>query len=113
MLGLLAIMRVSTQARFSELNWQKQRLERMILEQQTRHSELLRERRQLTSDERLNKVAAQEGMVAPASVKPIDVDHLPPTRVYWELPDENGNTGPLGGQQLGQTSSPPTRSNTP
>jgi hypothetical protein len=107
LLGLLAILRVSSQARLTELDWESRRLDRLVLEQQMRRGELLRERARLTSNERLSRIAAAEGMVPPSSVKPIELGALPQTKIYWELPDESGRTGALNGQQLGQLVQPP------
>lgn len=107
LLGLLGIWRIDTQARLSELDWQSRRLDRMMLEQQTRRGELLRERARLTSNDRLSRIAAEEGMVPPASVKPVTLGALPPAKLYWELPDESGAPSALSGQQVGQLPQPP------
>ena len=106
-LGLLAILRVSSQARLSELDWESRRLDRLMLEQQMRRGELLRERARLTSNERLSHIAAQEGMVPPATVKPIELGTLPPPKIHWELPDESGMPAVFGGQQVGNLPPPP------
>jgi hypothetical protein len=102
LLGLLAILRVSSQARLSELDWESRRLERLMVAESMRRGELLHARSMLTSHARLSTVAAQEGMVAPRSVKPIRVGMLPPPRIYWELPEETGPAGTLTGEQVGQ-----------
>ncbi len=113
LLGLLAILRVSSQARLSELEWESRRLERLILEQERRRSELLRERGQLISDERLSRIAAEEHMVRPATVTPVQVSALPQPKAYWDLPDEA--PGQLNGQQVGQLppAPPPSGSHGP
>ena len=109
-LGLLAVLRVNSQARLSELQWESRRLDRLVLEQQMRRGELLRERARLTSNERLSRIAAEEGMVPPASVKALELGALPQPKIYWELPDESGTAGALNGQQVGLLPQPPPAS---
>lgn len=111
LLGLLAILRVSSQARLSELDWEGRRLDRLMVAENMRRGELLHARTSLTSPARLSTVAAQEGMVPPRAVKPIQVGVLPPARLHWELPEETGPAGTLSGQQLGEA--PPSPAHPP
>jgi len=105
-IGLLAILRVTSQAVLSELQWQNQRLDRLSLEQDMRQGELLRERARLTAAVRLWALAQQERMTAPARVRTFRVAALPPPHIYWELPEETVPTGVISGQQLGLASPP-------
>lgn len=102
MLGLMALLRVHSQARLTELSYQSQRLDRLILEQDRRRAELMEQRAQATCHERLSRIIAQEGMVPPQSVTALELGSLPPPKVVWTLPDDLSVVPPLGGQQLGQ-----------
>ena len=107
LLGLLAMLRVTSQARLSELDWESRRLDRLTSAEGMRRAELLRARTALIAHSRLSAVAGQEGMVAPSPAKPIQVGALPEPRIYWELPEETGPAHILSGQQVGQLPPPP------
>jgi hypothetical protein len=102
MLGLLAMLRVSSLARLSELDWESRRLNRLTVSEGMRRAELLRARDRLIAHSRLATVAGQEGMVTPPPAKPIRLGALPEPRIYWELPEETGPAPILSGQQVGQ-----------
>lgn len=102
LLGLMALLRVHSQARLAELNYQSRRLDRLILEQDRRRAELMEQRAQATCHERLSRIIAQEGMVPPQSVRVLELGPLPPPKVVWTLPDDLSVVPPLGGEQLGQ-----------
>ena len=99
-LGVLAMLHVISLARLSELNCENQRLERLGLEQDMRHGELMRERARLTNSTLLWDYAAKHNMVSPKTIKPVQVGLLPAGKLYWTLPSEAGPgfglTGHLG-----------------
>ena len=108
LLGLLAVLRVTSQARLSELDWESRRLDRLMVAEGMRRAELLNQRTALTTHQRLTAIAGQQGLVPAPTATPIQVGVLPPPRIYWELPEET--TGPariLSGQQIGQLLPPP------
>ncbi|MEN6545868.1 MAG: hypothetical protein ABFE07_07505 [Armatimonadia bacterium] len=103
-LGAMAILHILSLARLSELECESRRLDRLILEQKTMEAELLREHRALVSNARLTTYAQSKGMVAPESVKTLQVGLLPSPQVYWQLPEEPGRERLGEGLQLGALS---------
>ncbi|MEN6645580.1 MAG: hypothetical protein ABFE08_24300 [Armatimonadia bacterium] len=100
----MAILHILSLARLSELECESRRLDRLILEQKTMEAELLREHRALVSNARLTTYAQSRGMVAPQSVKTLQVGLLPSPQVYWQLPEEPGRERLGEGLQLGALS---------
>ncbi len=99
--GLLAWLRVFAQVRFADLQWESRRIERLRHSEDIRGAELLRQRAQLLSEERLAQIAAVYRMQPPVCVRNLYFGELPPPKIYWELPEEPKKLEGLQEPQLG------------
>lgn len=100
-LGLLAWLRVFAQVRLADLQWESRRIERLRHSEDIRGAELLRQRAQLLSEERLAQIVAAYRMQPPIYVRKLYFGELPPPKVYWELPEEPKELEGLQEPQLG------------
>lgn len=101
-LGFLSVAHIVSLAKLSMLEQEESRLDRLILAQKSRTSQLLREHRALTSDARLQAYAQAKGMVAQPPAKQVRIGLLPPPKTYWEEAEQAAPEHLIDGLELGQ-----------
>jgi len=87
-LGICAWLRVFAQVRLTDLQWESRRIERLNCAANMRRQQLIRQREQLLTEERLANIAAAHRMQPPVYVRKLYFGALPPPKIYWDLPEE-------------------------